>query len=320
MASKTAVKFDIELKNKHQVYFAGTTVEGNVVLEASKVEKIHNVKIVLSGEARTYWTVAVGNRVYLYSDNEVLFRNMRLLSGSEDTYCAQVITAGVHKFPFQFQLPSDGCPSSFQSEELREGSIRYWLTATVSQPTSNATIEKDIIVNEIVDISVPQLIEPQSSSNETTVCCLWCASGPISLSVTTDKGGYCIGESIAISIKAKNYSRRRVTVVRASLKQKATLYAKDRTFPYSRPAERVEKKLIQMIQRPGIEPGGTCTWVNEPLLIPSTTTPTISSCRIVKLSYSLTVTLALPYANDVHVTIPIRIGNLPHDHVPIIDK
>ena len=313
---KTTLKFDIELNGKGQVYIPGSTVEGNVVLEASKVETIHDIKIVFSGEARTYWTVAVSNgtsgRIYLYSDNEVLFSNQLFHLLNDDNH--QMITAGVHKCPFQFQLPVDGCPSSFQSGALgTEGSIRYWLTATVTQPTFKTTVQKDVTVNEMVDINVPQLITPLSNSNDKTVCCLWCTSGPISLSVTTDRGGYCIGESIGITVEAKNNSKRRVTVVRASLKQKATLFAKDRTFPQTHPAERVEENVIQRIEGPGIEPGGTCTWVNKPLLIPVTTTPTINSCRIVKLSYSLTVTLALHYATDLHVTIPITIGNVPYD-------
>lgn len=317
---KVALRFDIELIGKRQVYIPGSTIEGNVVLVASKVEKIHDIQIVFSGEARTYWIVTVSNntsaRTFLYSDTEVLFSNqlLHLLSDGDNQDCSPVITAGVHKFPFQFQLPVDGCPSSFQSGALgTEGSIRYRLTATVTQPTFKTTVQRDITVNEMVDINVPQLIAPLSNSNEKTVCCLWCASGPISLSVTTDRGGYCIGESIGITVEAKNNSKRRVTVIRASLKQKATLFAKDRTFPQSYPAKRVEENVIQRIEGPGVEPGGTCTWVNEPLLIPVTTTPTINSCRIVKLSYSLTVTLALQYATDLHVTIPITIGNMPYD-------
>ena len=312
-----ALKATLELNNKLHVYTPGTTVEGSIILETSKVEKIHDVKIVLSGEARTCWTVVVGNRGYLYSDNEMLFRNVHLLNIGGDNQ-VQAVTAGLHRIPFQFQLPADGCPSSFQSERLSEGSIRYWLTASISQPTRTTTTEREFTVYETVDINVPQLIVPLSTSKEKTVCCLWCASGPISLLVTTDRGGYCTGESIAISIKAKNYSRNRVAAVQASLKQKATLYAKDRTFTWSDPAQRVEEKVIQRIERPGIDPGVTCTWINEPLLIPVTTTPTISSCRIVKLSYFLSVTLVVAYGKNLHVTIPVTIGNVPYDQQLLI--
>ena len=321
MTLKTAViKFDVELNNKHHVYIPGATVEGSVVLKLSKLERIRDIKIAFSGEARTFWTVTFSSdhssRIYLYSDTEALLPNnkeLHLLSADDEF--GQVVTAGVHVFPFLFQLPTDCCPSSFQSKALGEGSIRYWLTATVSQPMAKATIlslQRDVTVVEAVDVNVPWLIKPLASSNEKTVCCLWCASGPISLSVTTDRAGYCIGESIGINVEAKNCSNRRVTVVRACLKQKVTLYAKDRTFSHSEPAIRVEEKLIQRIEGPGIEVGGSCTWVNKPLLVPVTTIPTINSCRIVKLAYFLTVTLELPYAKDLHVTMPITVGNVPY--------
>jgi len=321
-----SVKFDIELNgtDEDQVYVAGGTVKGNVVLELSKEEKINTVTITIEGEARTYWTSTSGSSsgnsqstVRTYSGRETLVvpKMLHLLSDGDDE-SGQVMAVGVHKFPFQFQLPTDPCPSSFQSMRAGDGSIRYWLFATASQLRDNREIRlgtkgRDITVNEMIDINVPQLIEPVTNSNEKTVCCLWCTSGPISLSVTTDRGGYCKGESIGISIQAENHSRRRVTVVRATLKQKVTLYAS--TTTRDQPNERVEEKLIQRIEGPGIEPGGTCTWDNKSLLIPVTTTPTINSCRIVKLSYYLTVTLALPYATDLHVTIPITIGNMPRN-------
>ena len=41
------------------------------------------------------------------------------------------------------------------------------------------------------------------------------------------------------------------------------------------------------------------------------TVPCISSCRILNVSYVLTVTLDIPRAIDLHVTIPITIGNIP---------
>ena len=77
----------------------------------------------------------------------------------------------------------------------------------------------------IVDINTPQLTT-LSSSNEKMLCCLWCASGPISLSVTIERGGYCPGESIAISTGAENHSNKGITAVQASLKQIVIYYAR----------------------------------------------------------------------------------------------
>ena len=42
----------------------------------------------------------------------------------------------------------------------------------------------------------------------------------------TDRGGYCPGESIAISMEIENHSSRRINCVLASLKQKVVYYAK----------------------------------------------------------------------------------------------
>ena len=69
------------------------------------------------------------------------------------------------------------------------------------------------LLQEIVDINTAQLTAPLSSSNEKTLCCLFCASGPLALSVSIDRGGYCPGESIAISTAAENHSNRRITAV-----------------------------------------------------------------------------------------------------------
>ena len=46
------------------------------------------------------------------------------------------------------------------------------------------------------------------------------------------------------------------------------------------------------------------------LPIPATS-PTIASCHVLKLSYHLTVTLAVPGTIDLHVTIPVIIGKVP---------
>ena len=121
-------------------------------------------------------------------------------------------------------------------------------------------------------------LDYQAPCNEKTLCCLCCASGPISLSVITDRGGYCPGESIAISTEAENHSNRRITVVQATLKQTVVYYARG----YSH----TNTNVIQEVQGPGIEAGGTSTWSNELLHIPATVS-CIGSCWILKLSYIL---------------------------------
>ena len=74
---------------------------------------------------------------------------------------------------------------------------------------------------------------------------------------------------------------------------------------------RTSSCIIQRIQGPGIEIGGMSTWSNELLPIPATV-PSIGSCRILKLSYILQVTLALSHSIDLQVILrPVTIGNVP---------
>ena len=191
-------------------------------------------------------------------------------------------------------------PTSFESDT---GYIRYSLLARIRRSWKFAhTTTRAITVNEIIDINTPQLTVPLLRSNEKTLCCLCCASGPISLSAKTDRGGYCPGESIAISTEGENHSNRRITCVRATLKQVVVYDAKGHS--------RESGSIIQRIEGPGIEPGTTSNWSNELLPIPATV-PSISCCRILNLSYVLTVTLGIPRAIDLHVTIPITVGNVP---------
>ena len=291
------------------MYFPGSNIEGNVTLELSEPKKMQGISIVLSGQAYVHWTeqrthdTEGGERrteTIHHSDSETILNSLMIQLWGDGKH-SQELAAGRYSFPFKYQLPSNlVLPTSYESET---GFIRYSLTATISRSWKfNHTTKRAITINEIVDINTPQLTARLSSSNEKTLCCLCCASGPISLSVTTDRGGYCSGESIAISTEAENHSNRRITVVQATLKQIVVYYARGHSH--------TSVNVIQKVQGPGIEAGGTSNWSNELLPIPATV-PCIDSCRILKLSYILQVTLAIPRSSDLNVTIPIKIGNVP---------
>ena len=333
--------FTIELSKDNAVYFSGSSIEGNVVLDLSQPKKIQGINIVLTAKAYVHYTEhrssGTGNdrqsyTVY-FSDRQDVFTDVYVQLWG-DGRNAQQIAAGKYKFPFKFQLPPDlVLPTSFESHH---GYIRYALTSRLARPWKFDHIAtRAITVNELIDINLPKMLTPLSSSNEKTVCCLCCASGPISLSVTIDRAGYCPGESIAISTVAENHSSRKITAVRATLKQMVSYYGKFERESISgfhhhhglghhhhghnhhhhhhlhhHSGGHHESKIIQRIEGPGVEAGGTSNWKNELLPIPATV-PTINSCRIINLSYALTVTLDIPNALDLHVTIPITIGNVP---------
>ena len=300
--------FVINLSGGNPVYFAGSNVEGTVSLELSEPKKTQGITIMLSGKACVHWTEqrTTGSgqdqrtETVHYSDTQIIFNDVfiQLVGNGKDS---QELAAGRYEIPFKFQFPSNlALPTSFESHT---GYIRYSLLARIRRSWKfDHTTTRAITINEIVDINTAQLTASLSSANEKMLCCLCCASGPISLSVKTDRAGYCPGESIAISTEAENYSSRRINCVRATLKQIVTYYAIGH--------RRVENKVIQRIEGPGIEPNASSNWSNELLPIPPTV-PSIASCRILNLSYVLIVTLGISRAIDLNVTIPIIVGNVP---------
>ena len=327
--------FTISLFGDNPAYVAGSNIEGKVILELSEPKKVQGICITLSGIAYVDWREdpprsdhahgAHGhhhrhhrhadhshvNTIH-YQNSQAIFNDivLQLWGNGRD---AQEIAAGKYEFPFKFQLPSDlVLPTSFESGMLRSayrsarghGYIRYFLAASISRPWKfNHVAKRAITVVESIDTNLPHLKQSLSSSNEKTICCLCCASGPISLSVMTDRSGYCPGESIAISTEVENHSSRRITAVQASVKQETVFFASGN---YMR-----KTKLIQRIQGPGMEPGGTSNWSNELLPIPATVPSIGTSCRVLNVSYFLIVTLDVPGAIDLHVTLPITIGSIP---------
>ena len=304
-------RFVINLSEDNLVYFAGSTVEGNVLLELSEPKRAQDISISFSGKAYVYWTKSYttgsgDNRhteTIVYSDTQTFFSAMhRHLWGNENE--SQELAVGTHEFPFKFQLPSNTSyttlPTSFESHT---GYIRYSLVAEIKQSWKiEHTTTRAINVNDVVNINTPQLTTPLSGSCDKTLCCFCCVTGPVSLTAKIDRGGYCPGESISITTEAENRSNIKMNCIRATLKQKVVFKAGFNTQEKS--------KIIQRIEGHGIRRHATLNWNNELLPIPATI-PSITNCRCIKLSYILTVTIGIPGATDLHVNIPVTIGNVP---------
>ena len=71
----------------------------------------------------------------------------------------------------------------------------------------------------LVLIFLPFSQAPVYNEDEKTVCCLCCATGPVSVSASTDKRAYLPGETIYISASLDNKSNRSVHSLEAELIQ-----------------------------------------------------------------------------------------------------
>ena len=147
----------------------------------------------------------------------------------------------------------------------------------------------------------------------------------MSLSVKTNQGGYYPGDSILISLEARNNSSRTITAVQAVLKQKVIFHGYLHNTHHSHrigqrqiPVYTCKKKVMQMIEDFGVRTSREIyNWVDKPLLIPvtdSTVVPTITTCKNLEVSYELTVSLIIRHARNLSVKLPIIIGNVPPNY------
>ena len=327
-------------------YYRGSTIQGTVVLELTHPRKTSGVTIVLRGESYVYWTgwenTIRGNGVYQKwsnsrcgSSNKIINDLVVQLFGNNRTQ--EHIGAGKHEFPFRIQLPPDTIlPASYTYDRPTSGSptgyIKYTLEASLYQSQDVAyTTQVDVPVNEVVDTNLPYLASPLSISNTKSGCLLCCNLGPVSLSVKTNRGGYCPGDSILISMEASNNSSRRITAVRAILKQKVVFHGRHivsqyvrRDIPwYARRDPQYDRrghpqvdvytrksKVLQMIEDSDVRTSREIyNWLDKPLLIPGTIA-TINTCKNLEVSYELTVSLIIRHARNLSVKMPIIIGNV----------
>jgi len=105
---------------------------------------------------------------------------------------------GLYKFPFQFELPRNRTFSYFEEQF---GWIRYYIQAKINTGIlgnllnrSQYIIEVSIATTEIVDANSVPLRQPVQIERLTTGTRFSCMSGSITMTVTLQKSGYCIGE------------------------------------------------------------------------------------------------------------------------------
>ncbi|KAM6965425.1 arrestin domain-containing protein 3-like [Aplochiton taeniatus] len=192
-------------------------------------------------------------------------------------------------------------PSSFRG---LHGSIVYSLTVGIKRPwhLANAFVTELTFLSHI-DASHNELMVPLAGSNSTTLCCLWCKSGPISMTVNLEKRGFVPGETIRITGEFSNYSSRTVTP-KAVLSQKQTFYTHERSSRIM-----YMKHLVTVT-------GDTVIPSNEvsremSLTIPSTTSLTISNCSLLEVEYILTVNLCIKGSSDLILAFPFVMCDIP---------
>ncbi|KAJ8285482.1 hypothetical protein GJAV_G00027300 [Gymnothorax javanicus] len=200
------------------------------------------------------------------------------------------------------QLPQGNFPSSFEGAH---GRVAYSLVVQIHRPWHLAKefrSELNFVCH--IDANHPQLLAPLSASNSKELCCLCCASGPISMTVRLERKGYVPGEMIQIIADFDNATSRTL-VPKAALVQTQTFYT------LSRSSHRIVPKELVKVEGRCVNPHSTGVWGQQMLQIPANVPLTISNCQILELQYSLLVSLSIPNATNLSVVFPLVICSIP---------
>ncbi|KAL5003910.1 hypothetical protein ScPMuIL_017366 [Solemya velum] len=296
---------DICLDNPTRVYFPRQTISGQLILKLEKTVRVRGIRLKFKGVSNVTWTVGGGENSRTVSAKEEYFNFVTLLCGrlpggdGEDID----IQTGSYVYGFTFVLPDSDIPTSYMDEI---GDVMYSIKATVDRQMAKdyKTTTFFTVLNALDLNTIPGAGTPAQLQQSKTVCCLCCASGPVTGVFRIDKRGYVPGEFIVIDGEVVNESSRTIVSIKAKLKMETTYQAGTDKTVRSKTAAKLEDK--------GIGPMESATWVGERLEVPSLATSSLAGCSLIDIRYVLKVTADIkdtPF--DLTISLPITVGTLP---------
>ncbi|XP_013417446.1 arrestin domain-containing protein 3 [Lingula anatina] len=304
--------FAISLPNQYAVYHAGEVVQGHVLVELNEPMKMRGVRIELKGFAYVHWTeqhtTHTGKSSHTttrhYSATENYFHHIITLfgKGPNDRGDDPTLPAGSHTFPFSFQLPH-GLPSSFEGDW---GHVRYSMLGTIDKPWKfDHHTKRAFTVLSVLDLNTrPDAAMGMEGQNSKTLCCLCCASGPITAKISIPKKGYVPGETIHVTAEVNNHSSRKMDRVMFVLRQSIAFHATTKT--------RYSSKNVLNIVKGEVAPGDSEAWRNETIIIPPIPPSELVGCRIIDIQYYMCIVVdPSGPAFDLEVPLEILVGTVP---------
>jgi hypothetical protein len=201
-----------------------------------------------------------------------------------------------------FQLPQN-CPGVFEASGNSGGtwsaSIRYKLKAIVAVRGMFKSNIKHTVPLVVRPLSTRQATPPQrvDSVLPVVVCCC-CNKGTASLSVTTDKFLYAVGETANVVADFRNESTKPIGTVKCSLVRDINLRAHGRVKHVSS----VEVAAVH----PGLGAGAEALGRYMPLTLVGRSSFSPSTRGfLLECSYSIVVSGSISMGSNLHLRIPI---------------
>ncbi|XP_078580685.1 arrestin domain-containing protein 17-like [Branchiostoma floridae x Branchiostoma japonicum] len=299
---------NVSFEKNMDVFQAGQVVRGQVDVDLKEDMKMRGINITLKGSAKVHWTVHTGKTTIYYSGRETYFDNTVTLWGPGQAQGGDhpVLAAGKHTFPFQYQLPSSGLPSSIEGWY---GYVRYRAKAVIDRPWKfDKTATKFFTVLDMYDLNEDPEAMTIPTAEESKKLGVWpFASDPIEVHLQTDRGAYCPGETIRLSGTIKNGSGTDIKETTVQIRQRVTFIA---TSPHK--SKRNSRSTLSEIKAYGCKSKDTADLSGISIQVPAIPPSSQRYCNVIDVVYKLKFTVNIPGPHtDMEVDVPITIGSIP---------
>lgn len=301
------------LDNYAGQYTPGSVIQGKIACNFDSETTLRSIKLKIKGIEHTEWlgeesyhdsteNKQVTRQVLFNGDNEVLAHKIILFGGDSST----TLPAGQHFYPFSYTLPFN-LPGTYFCPH---GSITYKVIGIVDRPMRQDyedVVEFNVAAPIDLNAMGPDITQPKSYSDEKTVCCFCCASGPITLDANLSKQAVVPGETITITARLTNNSNVNIEGVTFEMKQKFT-------FKTLQPSEdtKVEEFPLLNVAKEGLGAHGEHTYDFKVELPSTMVVPNFDQCSLFKCEYFYLLTAKLPsYHSNLTIDMKPIVGNVP---------
>ncbi|KAK6993688.1 arrestin domain-containing protein 3 [Biomphalaria glabrata] len=290
---------ECKITRDRDVYRPGENISGQVTLVVEGDVKARSVNIFCCGMALTKWRGAFQRSYESDNCSKEIYVNLVIRKA------VQNLTSGNHQYVYNFNLPSQGLPSSFEGHY---GSIRYFLRVEVDKPfpSINNHFYSSFTVLAHLDANLPVYKKVASASVKKQLSKVLGLgnAGNLYLSASIDRNGYCPGEVILINMEARNESSKDCGAVKASLVQ----YVHYKASSYTNRETNVIRTLLDQ----KLEKGQNRIWHQQRLPI-DPVPPSLKqlTCQIIKVTYSLNIEIEVPLGIDLALSFPLKICTVP---------
>ncbi|KAJ1521957.1 hypothetical protein ONE63_002288 [Megalurothrips usitatus] len=285
------VDLRVHFDNAQATFYAGQVVTGRVFVGIDKPKKIRGITIKFKGEAEVKWTESHNVRgsdgkhhtkYTHYSGHEMYCNNEYYLVGNGGE---MELPAGQYNYPFQYQVPITA-PSSFEGVH---GHIRYTAKAVMDRPwkIDNECKVAFTVVCPLDLNTLPQVKQPIQYENSKHFCCLWCKSGPLTVTIRLPVSGYVPGQTIPFQIEIENASNVIVQPINCVLRKEVTWHARS-----PRHQTRVTKAVLADIAVDDAVHAHDTKCFSKDIVVPPVPPSNLSNCGIIDLEYALKVSVS----------------------------